>query len=53
MGNSENYLFFGNCCSLGSHSCLKHLAKKFLKLSEYKKSRSFFDLGQRSFRFQS
>ena len=27
MGKSENYLFFGNFCSLGSQSCLKHLAK--------------------------
>ena len=27
MGKSENYLFFGNCCSFGSQSCLKHLAK--------------------------
>ena len=27
MGKSENYLFFGNYCSLGSQSCLKHLAK--------------------------
>ena len=27
MGKSENYLFFGNHCSLGSQSCLKHLAK--------------------------
>ena len=26
-GKSENYLFFGNFCSLGSQSCLKHLAK--------------------------
>ena len=26
-GKSENYLFFGNHCSLGSQSCLKHLAK--------------------------
>ena len=26
-GKSENYLFFGNYCSLGSQSCLKHLAK--------------------------
>ena len=24
MGKSENYLFFGNYCSLGSQSCLKH-----------------------------
>ena len=27
MGKSENFLFFGNYCSLGSQSCLKHLAK--------------------------
>ena len=27
MGKSENYLSFGNYCSLGSQSCLKHLAK--------------------------
>ena len=27
IGKSENYLFFGNYCSLGSQSCLTHLAK--------------------------
>ena len=27
MGKCENYLFFGNCCSLGSQSCLKHSTK--------------------------
>ena len=27
MGKTENYLFFGNYCSLGSQSCLKHLTK--------------------------
>ena len=27
MGKSENYLFFGNNCSLGSQSCLKHSTK--------------------------
>ena len=53
MGKTENYLFFGNYCSLGSQSCLKHLAKELMKLSEYQRSRSFFDLGQRSLRFQS
>ena len=26
-GKSENYLFFGNYCSLWSQNCLKHLAK--------------------------
>ena len=46
MGKTENYLFFGNYCSLVSQSCLKHLAKlnELMKLSEYQKSRSFFDL---------
>ena len=27
MGKSENYLFFRNCCSLRSQTCLKHSAK--------------------------
>ena len=27
MGESDNYLFFGNCCSLRSQSCLMHSAK--------------------------
>ena len=27
MGKSENYLFFGNYCSLRSQSCFKHVAK--------------------------
>ena len=27
MGKKENYLFFGNYCSLGSQSCLKHSTK--------------------------
>ena len=43
MGKSENYLFFGNYCSLGSQSCLKHSAK-WLNEVEYQRSRSFFDL---------
>ena len=42
----------GNHCSLGSQSCLKHLAKWVNELSEYRRSRSFFDLDQRSLRFQ-
>ena len=53
MGESENYLFFGNYCSFGSQSCLKHSANELMKLSEYQQSRSFFDLGQWSLRFQS
>ena len=27
MGKREKIFFFGNYCSLGSQSCLKHLAK--------------------------
>ena len=27
MGESENYLCFGNYFNFGSQSCLKHLAK--------------------------
>ena len=27
MGESENYLFFGDYCGLRSQSCLKHSAK--------------------------
>ena len=52
MGKIENYLFFGNYCSLGYQSCLKHLAIGFMKLSEYQRSRSLYDLSQRSLRFQ-
>ena len=32
-------MFFGNYCSLGSQSCLKHLMK-LMKLSEYQRSGS-------------
>ena len=53
MGKSENYLFFGNYCSLRSQSCLKHWLNEFMKLSEYQRSRSFFDFGQRLLRFQN
>ena len=53
MGKSENYLFFRNYISLESQSCLKHQLNEFMKLSEYQRSRSFFDLGQRSLGFQS
>ena len=53
MGKSENYLFFRNYCSLRSQTYLKHSVNEFMKLGEYSRSRSFFDLGQRSLRFQS
>ena len=47
MGKSENYYFFGNYCSLRTQ------LNELMKLSECQRSRSFFDLGQRSLRFQS
>ena len=53
MGKSEKYFFFGNCCSLRSQSCLKIQLNKLMKLSGCQRSRQFFDLGQRSLRFQS
>ena len=40
MGKSENYLFFGNYCSLRSQSCLRHSAESVYELSEYQRSRS-------------
>ena len=53
MGKSENYLFFRNYCSLRSKLARSIQLNKFMKLGEYQRSRSFFDLGQRSLRFQS
>ena len=45
-GKSDNYLlFFGNYCRHWSPSCLKHTLNKLMKLSEYQRSRSYFDLG--------
>ena len=55
MGKSKTYLFFGNHCSLVSQSCLKYLAKWVNEVecvSKDQRSRSFFDLDQRSLRFQ-
>ena len=46
MRKSENYLFFRKLLRLRSQSCLKHLTNELMKLSEYQRSRSFFDLGQ-------
>ena len=46
MGKSENYLFFRKLLRLRSQSFLKHSTNELMKLSEYQRSRSFFDLGQ-------
>ena len=53
MGKSDNYLFFWKLLQPWSKSCLKHSATELMKLSEYQRSRSFFDLGHRSLRFHS
>ena len=47
MGKVKIIYFFWNCCSL------RIQLNELMKLSEYQRSRSFFDLGQRSLRFQS
>ena len=52
MGKSENYLFFGNIAALGLKVAGSIKLNELMKLSEYQRSRSFFDLGQRSLRFQ-
>ena len=51
MVKSENYILFGN---LGSHRHQTFLiiqTNELMKLNEYQRSRSLFDLGQRSLRF--
>ena len=53
MGKSENYVLLRNYCShrlrVGSNIQMNEL----MKLNEYQRSRSLFDLGQRSLRFQN
>ena len=53
MGESENYYFLELIAALGLKVAGSIQLNEFMKLSEYQKSRSFFDLGQRSLRFQS
>ena len=53
MGESEIVFFSGNYCSLRSLCCCSMKLNELMKLSEYQRSRLFFDLGQRSLRFQS
>ena len=45
MGKNENYVFVGNYCSLKVG--LKIHINRLMKLNEYQRSRSSFDLGQR------
>ena len=54
MGESENYLLFLELiAALGLKVAWSIQLNEVMKLSEYRRSRSFFDLGQRSLRFQS
>ena len=53
MGKSENYFFLETIAALGLKVARSFQLNEFLKLGEYQRSRSFFDLGQRSVRFQS
>ena len=53
MGESENYLFLETIAALGLKVAWWIQLNKLMKLNEYQRSRSFFDLGQRSPRFQS
>ena len=53
MGKSENYLFFRTIAAFGLKLAWSIQLNEFMKLGEYSRSRSFFDLGQRSLRFQS
>ena len=51
---SENYLFFSETiAALGLKVAWSIQLNEFMKLGEYQRSRSFFDLDQRSLRFQS
>ena len=53
MGKSENYFFVETVAALGLKVARSIQLNKLMKLSKYQRSRSFFDLGQRSLRFQS
>ena len=53
MEKSENYYLLITIAALGLKVAWSIQLNEFMKLSEYQRSRSFFDLGQRSLRFQS
>ena len=52
MGKMENYFFLKLLQPLVS-KLLEAFSNRCMKFSEYQRSGSFFDLGQRSLRFQS
>ena len=47
------FIFWETVAALGLKVAWSIQLNEFMKLSEYQRSRSFFDLGQRSLRFQS
>ena len=53
MGKSENNYFLETIAALGLKVALSIQLNELMKLSECQRSRPFFDLGQRSLRFQS
>ena len=53
MGKSENYYFLETIAALGLKVTLSIQLNELIKFSEYQRSRSVFDLGQRSLRFQN
>ena len=48
MGKSENYVLFETIAAIGLKVGLNIQINKLMKLNEYQKLRSLFDLGQRS-----
>ena len=52
MGKIENYFFFG-IAALGLKVARSIQLNEFMKLGECQRPRLFFDLGQRSLKFQS
>ena len=53
MGKSENYYFLETIAALGLKVSWSIQLNELMKLSEGQRSRAFFDLGQKSLRFQS
>ena len=53
MGKSDNYYFLESIAAFGLKVALIIQLNELMKLSEYQRSRSFFDLCQKSHRFQS
>ena len=52
MDKSLNYVLFENYCSHRPLVGLKFQINELIKLNEYQRSRSLFDLEQRSLRFR-